>query len=72
MKPDQPLMNKMTCHGCRRCLYTAPGGQAWNREPHSRCVELNVDVPMILGEHDKWVGSKVPSGCPEFAQPNLF
>lgn len=61
----------LTCHGCKHCHYSAPGGQAWNRTPHSRCSELRVDVPMILGEHGKWLGSKVPAPCPVHKQPSL-
>jgi hypothetical protein len=62
----------LTCHGCKSCLYSAPGGQAWNRQPHSRCIALKVDVPMILGERDKWLGSEVPRDCPEHRQPGLL
>lgn len=54
-----------TCHGCPRVLYSAPGGQAWDRKPHSRCSALKVNVPMILGEHEKWLGSEVPPECPQ-------
>lgn len=56
-----------TCHGCSGCLYSAPGGQAWLRVPHSRCRVLNVNVPMVLGDHGKWLGSKVPADCPIYA-----
>jgi len=63
----------LTCHGCRHNWYSAPGGQAPLKPyPHSRCIALHVDVPMILGERDKWLGSEVPAGCPEHRQPGLF
>ena len=54
-----------TCHGCRKNWYSAPGGQAWNRTPHSRCLALAADIPMIMGEHQKWLGSEVPAACPK-------
>lgn len=57
-----------TCHGCSDCHYTAPGGQAWNRSPHSRCSRLGVDVPMVLGDHQKWLGSEVPDSCPVYSK----
>lgn len=70
-----------TCHGCKGCHYSAPGGQKWATypgapaillRPHSRCSILKVYVPMLLGDHDKWIGSDVPKECPEHAQPELF
>jgi hypothetical protein len=50
-------MADLTCHGCKHCLYSAPGGQAGDypgrpeilSRPHSRCSALDVYVPMILG-----------------------
>lgn len=57
------MQRTQTCHGCKHCLYTAPNGQAWNTQPHSRCKDLSVDVPMIFGEHRKWVGSEIPMQC---------
>ncbi|MBK8072902.1 MAG: hypothetical protein IPK34_13205 [Ramlibacter sp.] len=36
-----------------------------NRQPHSRCLALSCDVPMVLGEHEKWLASEVPGECPE-------
>lgn len=65
-------MELLTCHGCRQCLYSAPGGQAWNRTPHSRCKALARDIPMVLGPHEKWLGSEVPTDCPEYKQPSLL
>lgn len=63
----------LTCHGCKHCWYSAPGGQPPLKPyPHSRCTALAADVPMILGEQDKWLGSEVPAGCPEHRQPELF
>lgn len=72
----------LTCHGCKHCHYSAPGGQQWAAgnpnlpaillQPHSRCSVLRVYVPMILGEGGKWLGSEVPQGCPEHRQPELF
>lgn len=69
----------LTCHGCKHNWYSAPGGQQTYpgapeilSQPHSRCSALAVHVPMILGEHGKWLGSDVPAGCPEHRQPELF
>lgn len=69
-----------TCHGCKSNHYTAPDGQTGDwpgrpailSQPHSRCSALKVYVPMILGEHGKWLGSEVPKECPAHAQPGLF
>lgn len=69
---SKPVAPKLTCHGCKHCWYSAPYGQAWNRSPHSRCLALDADVPMIMGEHDKWLGSDVPAECPTHAQQRLF
>jgi hypothetical protein len=67
------LQARPTCHGCRGCWYSAPGGQqtypgapAILSQPHSRCTVLNAYVPMVLGEHGKWVASEVPADCPEY------
>jgi hypothetical protein len=74
-------MGDATCHGCKHCLYSAPGGQQWATypgapeilmQPHSRCTALRIYVPMVLGQHGKWLGNEVPAGCPEYAQPGLF
>ena len=65
-------MKLLTCHGCRHCLYSAPGGQAWNRNPHSRCKALARDIPMVLGPQEKWLASEVPRDCPEHKQPSLL
>lgn len=71
----------MTCHGCKHCWYSAPGGiQGADypgrpkilSQPHSRCTALRAYVPMVLGEHGKWIGSAVPRECPEYAQPSLL
>lgn len=59
-----------TCHGCRSNLYTATWGQERDRRPHSRCSALKQNIPMILGPHDKWLGSEVPDDCPENAKRN--
>lgn len=65
-----------TCHGCKHCWYTAPKGLTGDyagrpeilSQPHSRCINLDTYVPMILGEHGKWIGSAVPEKCPQFPQ----
>ena len=70
-----------TCHGCKHNWYSAPGGlpgteypgrPAIMSLPHSRCLELKEYVPMILGEHGKWIGSEIPNGCPEHSQQEFF
>lgn len=64
---------KLTCHGCKHCWYSAPGGQLPRKPyPHSRCLALNADIPMVLGPGQKWLGSEVPTACPVHAQPSLF
>lgn len=61
------LANQLTCHGCKHCWYSAPGGQLPHKpEPHSRCIGVKADIPMTLGEHQKWRGSVLPANCPEF------
>lgn len=56
------------CDGCKHNHYSAPGGQAGNRTPHSRCSALNADIKMILGEHQKWLGSAIPKECPTYPE----
>lgn len=67
-----------TCHGCRHNWYSAPGGivgldypgrPAILSQPHSRCVKLQTYIPMVLGEHGKWIGSEIPADCPAHAKP---
>lgn len=54
-----------TCHGCSEVVYTAPGGQLPLKPyPHVRCGALSRDIPMILGEHQKYLGNEVPDDCP--------
>ncbi len=74
-------MTTPTCHGCKHCYYSArygqsgvdyPGRPAILSQPHSRCTELAVYVPMVMGEHDKWLGSRVPPECPVHRQPSLL
>lgn len=69
-----------TCNGCKHCRYSArfglkggdyPGRPEILSQPHSRCTELEVYVPMVVGEHDKWLASHVPPQCPEYRQPSL-
>lgn len=55
---------EFTCHGCKHTLYSAPGGQHRNPAPHSRCSSLSRDIPMVLGPHQKWIGSELPVDCP--------
>ncbi|MGE3342270.1 MAG: hypothetical protein AB7L71_02450 [Vicinamibacterales bacterium] len=62
----------LTCHGCKHVHYTAPWGQAWDRTPHSRCSELRRNIPMVMGPHDKWLGSQIPADCPTHRQPSLL
>lgn len=67
------MARALTCHGCKHCWYSAPGGQLPLKPyPHSRCIALHVDVPMVLGEREKWLASDVPKECPEHAQPALI
>lgn len=54
-----------TCHGCRFNLYSAPRGQRLVPIPHSRCLKLQENIPMILGPHEKWLGSRIPADCPK-------
>jgi hypothetical protein len=54
-----------TCHGCKHCWYSAPFGQPpLKPEPHSRCVALAIDVPMIVDRHGGWLSSVLPPDCP--------
>lgn len=70
----------LACHGCQHCWYSAPGGQVGDwpgrpailSQPHSRCTALDVYVPMIVGDREKWLGSEIPKECPQHAQPALF
>lgn len=67
------------CNGCKHNWYSAryglkgdyPGRPEILSQPHSRCTELGEYVPMVMGEHDKWLASRVPVGCPEYRQPSL-
>lgn len=67
---------KLSCNGCKYNWYSAPHGQTRNRAPHSRCMKLNADIPMIVqdysGGHRKWVGSEIPADCPVHMQQDLF
>lgn len=56
--------NQIRCDGCTGNVYSAPGGQALKRWPHSRCSWLDRDIPMILGDHGRWIASDVPLDCP--------
>lgn len=62
----------LSCNGCKHLHYSAPGGQAWNRQPHSYCRALRAAVPMVVENQDHWVSSEIPPGCPEHQQPELF
>lgn len=70
----------LTCHGCKHCCYSAPYGQSGDypgrpailSQPHSRCTALQEYIPMVLGEHAKWLGSEVPVACPTHKQPSLL
>lgn len=68
----------LTCHGCKHCWYSAPGGQSGDypgrpailSQPHSRCIALQEYVPMVLGAYGKWLGSDVPMACPVHKRPS--
>jgi hypothetical protein len=60
-----------SCQGCTHNWYSAPGGQAHNREPHSRCLHFARDIPMLM-DRERWYGSAIPPGCPTFAQGTLL
>jgi len=55
---------RLSCNGCDYAIYTARYGQAREPRPHVRCGPLAVDVPMIIGEHDTYVGCEIPPECP--------
>lgn len=52
------------CDGCDHIRYSAPGGQAWNRQPHSRCMHFNADIPMVVDARGIWLRSEIPAECP--------
>lgn len=67
------------CDGCKHNLYSAPngqlgfpGGDPMLLEPHSRCLLLNVYIPMVIEKKKGcdgttsavWVRSEKPIGCP--------
>jgi len=66
---------RIRCDGCKHNAYSAPGGQAHNRAPHSRCRFFSRDIPMIVEKRKTasgsveamWIQSDVPVGCPGIA-----
>lgn len=62
---DEQAEEHVRCDGCNHNVYSAPSGQPPLKPyPHSRCKHLDMDVPMIVGEQDKWIRSLIPAGCP--------
>lgn len=68
------------CDGCRHNWYSAPGGQEWNRAPHSRCLLFKADIPMAIEKlrgcdgrlTPQWVRSEIPKDCPTYLHSRLF
>lgn len=60
---------RRSCNGCDHAVYTARYGQAREPRPHVRCGPLSVDVFMIIGEHDTYVGCEIPPACPKHFPP---
>ncbi len=68
------------CDGCKYNLYSAPNGQPWNRQPHSRCRWFNICIPMVIEKvrgcdghmNAEWISSEIPPGCPVHSQQQLF
>lgn len=70
----------LSCNGCKHNWYSASGGLSGDypgrpeilSKPHSRCRELEEYIPMVLGEHGKWLGSEIPTACPVHKQQSLI
>lgn len=56
------------CDGCDRNWYSAPGGQATKPYPHSRCLALQRDIPMVLDAKGYWLYSEKPADCPRLVK----
>lgn len=62
------------CDGCRRNLYSAPGGVETKRTPHSRCSWFTADIPMVIQKlrscdgrlSPEWIRSEIPKGRPTY------
>ncbi len=72
VQPDAAIPRGPICEGCTHNWYSAPGGQAWDRTPHSRCLYLKANIPMVVDKHGSWRSSAIPAGCPTHAQGALF
>lgn len=74
IRPDLPRAAPRgpSCEGCSHNLYSAPGGQAWDRRPHSRCLFLKANIPMVVDARGSWRSSEIPPGCPTHAQGRLI
>ena len=59
------------CDGCKHNWYSAPGGQAGKPDPHSRCLDLQADIPMVLGDKGVWLASAKPAHCAERRGENV-
>jgi len=70
MEMATPPTNTVTprlgrCDGCKHNWYSAPGGQVGKPQPHSRCLALQLDIPMVLDARGNWLYSMKPENCPE-------
>ena len=70
---SQPPSVQKRCDGCPHISYSAPFGQEWNKEPHSRCYLFGT-IPMIVDDKHNWITSEIPLECPTHypAQRSLF
>lgn len=75
--PGRPVR----CDGCAHNYYSAPGHKLLDKPyPHSRCILLNADVPMVIEMKrgcdrrlsPDWIASVIPPGCPTHSQETLF
>jgi hypothetical protein len=58
------------CDGCPENWYSAPGGQQLKPYPHSRCLALARDIPMVLDVKGSWMYSEKPTDCPRLPTPS--
>lgn len=57
------------CDGCKHNGYSAPHGQALKPTAHSRCLSLQADIPMVIGDKGAWLASMKPPNCEQRRSP---
>lgn len=71
------MVGQTTCAGCKHNWYSAPGGTAHVKTPHSRCLHFAANIPAVIEKKrgcdgklsPEWVDSIKPPDCPTFPVP---